>query len=304
MICKYCGATINDESNFCNRCGSKVLKPSKKPPQKIKKKKIIYKIIFLSTVLSILLIFALYFCMTSVEMVNKNIEAGSIITSKDIIKPRMKSATIAISGNVNTSALGKNNLRYTVQNGFFKRSKNFYINVVDTTSPKIVGPNSLVLFVGQKINLLDYYSVEDFEPNLNEKIVINGTVDTSFVGTKNLTLSVKDSSENEGKLSVVVKVLALTENEKAVLKVINQYIEDGNSKQSILSHAYILKAYGSVDGIDYYVEVANNVIYAITYSGDIYEFSVALCGGTTLHDWLLYAVRYSGSTVSTEKLLN
>lgn len=149
-----------------------------------------------------------------------------------------------------------------------------------------------------------YYTVDDFEDNLQEKIKVRPLVDTKTEGKKEVELSVKDSSGNEGKLSVTVNVLNLTTNEEKVLAAINQYIADGNSIDSVLSSAWVMKTSGGSNGVDYYVEVASNVLYAIYYSGEISEFTVIDCGGATMHELMVYAVHYNGTRVNTSKLIN
>ncbi|MCC8023710.1 MAG: zinc-ribbon domain-containing protein [Clostridium sp.] len=309
MFCKFCGAEIDDESAFCNKCG-KVLcdkvKDSGNQEEEKKEKKSFKKFTMIAIAFAAVAItlFMSYTSLTGIKVVKKDVEAGSVVTAKDIIKVKSSNATITLDGEVDTSTLGENVIKCHVSNGIFKANKTIKINVVDTTAPVIEGEDSITIISGREFLVGDYYSVSDFERIASNSIELSPTIDTDLEGTQKVFLKVKDSSGNEGTKEVEVNVLKLSKNEENVLDVINKYISDGNKKESVLSSAWIMYASGGSNGVDYYVEVASNVLYAVYDSGRIAEFTVSDCGGSTMHELMVYAVHYDGVLVNTAKLVN
>lgn len=310
MFCKYCGAEIQDGSVFCNKCG-KAINATSDISQEIQQEKSSNKritkvpIIIGATVIVLILIGIFVFNgMVGAEIVSNTVEAGSVFTTKDLVKAKSKNATVSFDGTVDVDTLGDYKIKYTIQNGMFKKTKEITVHVVDTTAPQIVGPDSVTIISGKEFVPSDYFDVEDFEANLKKDIICSIDVDTNSEGNQDVELMVKDSSGNEGKRSISVKTLKLTTNEEKVLLAINQYLADGKSKDDVLSSAWVMKTSGGTNGVDYYVEVANDVLYAIYYSGEVSEFTVSDCGGSMMHELMVYAVHYDGTTVSTSKLIN
>ncbi len=306
MFCKFCGSEIEDGSVFCNKCG-KSQEDAAQLEEKIKKSKKIFYLAAIGGVIALAVIVALLLIrsMTAIEIVSKSVEAGSIVDAKDIVIAKSGNASVKLTEEIDTSKIGACDVKCEISNGIFNSEETITVNVVDTTKPVIDGPKSITIISGQKFVPSDYYTVDDFEENLADKIVMSPELDTDKEGKQKIVLSATDSSGNKGDLSVEINVLKLTVNEEKVLQVINQYIADGNSKEDILSAAWIMKTTGGGNGVDYYVEVANNVLYAIDYSGEISEFTVSDCGGdTTLYELMVYAVHYNATSVNTSKLLN
>lgn len=311
MICKHCGAEIEENSDFCRMCGKPLvdgadrvdqesLENSEKNSKKSVPKMPVIVLSAIGCVVAIALIS--FYVLTGVSIVNETVEAGSVVTTKDLVKAKSGSATVTIEGEVDTSVLGDNKLRYTVKNGLLKATKEFHVQVVDTTAPVISGPSMVNLVLGKEFDPSDYYTVDDFEKDLEDKIEVTPSVDVNSETTQNVILSVKDSSGNEGTLAISVKKMKLTKNEEAALSAINQYIADGKSKDQILPSVWVMKTVGAVNGVDYYVEVANNVLYAVYFSGKVSEFTAIDCGGSTLHELMVYAVERNGAKVNSQKL--
>lgn len=63
-----------------------------------------------------------------------------------------------------------------------------------------------------------------------------------------------------------------------------------------------MKMVGAANGVEYYVEVAKDVLYAIYSSGKVSEFTVIDCGGTTMHELMVYVVERNGAKVNSQKL--
>lgn len=260
-------------------------------------------VIVLSAIVCIVAIALILFrVLTGVSIASKTVETESVVTTKDLVKAKSSSATVTIEGEVDTSVLGDNKLCYTVKNGLLKATKEFHVQVVDTTVPVISGPSIVNLVLGKEFDPSGYYTIDDFEKDLEDKIEVTPVVDVNSEVTQNVILSVKDSSGNEGTLVISVKKLKWTKNEEAALSAINQYIADGKPEDQILPSVWVMKTVGAVNGMEYYVEVANYVLYAIYSSGKVSEFTAIDCGGTTLHELMVYAVELNGTTVNSKKL--
>lgn len=293
--CRYCGKENEETNIFCCNCGKKLIGSKRK------------FIILIISIVVLIAVFAMgvvcYKNMYGVKVVSKTIEAGSDVSAKKLLKPKSKNASLKINGKINTNILGDKKLSYTIRNGMFKVTRKFSVKVVDTTSPVIEGPDVITIMPNEMVDLSLYYTVEDFEDNLNKQIEISPKLSVETEGKKNVVLKVKDSSGNVGKKSVVIIVDKLTGNEKRVLEAINQYIVDGKSRDKILSSIKILKTTNSLNGVAYYIEVSYNTIYAIYYSGEVVEYTSNDAGGETVHDLMAYAVRTNGQAVDSSKLI-
>lgn len=306
MICKYCGSEIEDDSTFCGQCGKAQHAERNAETQKGTKKgaKTKYIMIAAGAILCVVIaVVVVMKSMTNIEIVNDSVEAGSIVNTKDIVKAKSGSATVSLEGEIDTSKLGNQEIKCKISNGIFHSEKKISVAVVDTTCPTIEGPESITVIAGQEFNVSDYFTVNDFDKNLADNLKMDPELDTSKEGTQEVVVSATDSSGNTGELPVEIKVRKLSVNEQKVLQAINQYVADGKSKDDILQAAWIMKTSGGSNGVEYYVEVANNVLYAIEYSGAVSEFTALDCGGSTMYDLVVYAVHYNGTTVSTAKLL-
>lgn len=312
MFCRFCGATIEDESLFCNKCGRSLTEESNTDHvnQSEKTKTIsTYKphrktiIISGSIVAFICLIIFLFFHMTGIKVIKEYVDAGSVVNTNDIIKTNSKNAYLTIENDIDTSKLGKLPVFCTVNNGILKRSQTVYITVIDALKPEVNGPDSISVISGKNFEIIDYYEIRDFDKNLT--ISLNPTVDTAVEGKSDVVLSVMDSSGNETQKNITINVIKLNTNEEMALKAINKYIADGNDESNIKGSIWVMKtASTATNGVDYYVEVVDNVLYAIYDNGDVSEFTEIDCGGEFMHEAMVFAVHYDGSTVSTSKLLN
>lgn len=145
MFCNYCGAQIDDESTFCSKCGKalfeKTIQDVKENSESVKKK-FPKPVIIISIGIALVIIIAIivYNNMVGITIVNKNVEAGSVVMTEDLVKAKSDTAKITISGEVDTDTLGDKSITCTIQNGIFKASKDITVHVVDTTAPIITGP--------------------------------------------------------------------------------------------------------------------------------------------------------------------
>ena len=111
----------------------------------------------------------------------------------------------------------------------------------DTEKPIITlnGDAKVTLKIGEKYVEKGAKATDNVDGDLTSKIVTTGTVDTSKEGTYTITYTVKDSAENEAKVTrtVIVEkekpqdtekpVITLNGDAKVILKVGEKYVEKG-----------------------------------------------------------------------------
>lgn len=305
MYCKYCRAEIKDGSAFCSACG-KTQKETEKTKPKKKLLKVLGVVVLGVAVVGVSLLFA-YKSMTEVEILCDTVEAGSIIKTDDLVKAKSSSASISIQGEIDTNRLGEYVVDCNVANGIFKGKKTLTVAVSDTKAPVIKGPDKISIILGKEFVPEDYYKVEDFEDNLAAEISDSSGVDCDKEGEQEVTLTASDSSGNVGTLDVTVNVLKLTLGEELALMAINQYLADGKSADNVMPNVWVMKTSRTSDSdndIDYYVQVAKNVLYAIHDDGTVSEFTALDCGGDEMFELMVFATQYNGKFVSSSNLVN
>ena len=244
-----------------------------------------------------------YRYLTDVMVIKEKVEAGSLVTLKEIVRGRSENTSISMNGTIDTGTLGEQTVFLTIRNGPIRTYKEIRVAVVDTKAPEISGPESLTVTSAKDFDPSESYVVDDFEKDLAKSIRVVPELDLTKEGLQEVTLKVKDSSGNVGELPVEIQVLKLSTEEEKVLTAINQYLADGHDEDTVLDTAWVMKTEGAENGVDYYVEVAENVLYALYFSGKVSEYTIFDCGSVLMHDLMVYAVHYNGTTVKTGKLL-
>lgn len=308
MFCMYCGKEIADGSSFCQNCGKSVIESALERPVKSrttsrgnKRKLVIIGGLCTVIVLGILLIFN---NLLGIKVISKTVEAGSVFEVDKVLATVGKNAVIVVDDEIDTDTLGESSIKCTVTNGIFKTCRTISLQVVDTKAPTIKGPKSISIIAGDKFMPTDFYKVTDFEKGLEKKIVTEPSIDTNSTGKQNIKLEVEDSSGNKGTLDIAVNILKLTPEEKVVMQAINQYIADGYDTASIRTCAWIMKTEGATNGVDYYVVLKSDMIYAVYDNGTAKEITIYDTEGEDMHELLICAVEYDGETVITDKLIN
>ncbi|WP_407270178.1 immunoglobulin-like domain-containing protein [Radiobacillus sp. PE A8.2] len=144
---------------------------------------------------------------------------------------------IAVSGEVDTSALGTYEVTYTVtdSSGNTETVKRT-VKVVDTTDPVIElnGSNSMTVEVNETYEEPGAMATDNNYGDLTEDIDISGEVDTSTVGTYEITYTVTDSSDNTMTVKRTVEVvdttdpvIELTGENPLTLRIGEEYEEPG-----------------------------------------------------------------------------
>ena len=125
---------------------------------------------------------------------------------------------------VDTSKLGEYNVKYQIGDEYIYRK----VIVIDMVSPtiKLNGGNEVYILLGGKYEEAGYVVTDNYDTNLDDKVVVTGTVDTNTEGNYELIYTVSDNSGNksEVKRTIIVK--------KPVISVDN----DSGSKVSPTSY--------------------------------------------------------------------
>ena len=130
---------------------------------------------------------------------DKFVDPGAVAVDREDgdITPKIK-----VSGNVDTSKVGKYSLIYTVKDSagnVVSETRTIYVNPTPTDAPPTLtlqGSNPLNITVGNKFIDPGATAADREDGDLTSKIKITGTVDTTKVGTYTLTYTVKDSGNN------------------------------------------------------------------------------------------------------------
>ncbi|WP_192497714.1 immunoglobulin-like domain-containing protein [Pseudoclavibacter sp. CFCC 13611] len=115
---------------------------------------------------------------------------------------------VVVEGTVDTSKVGEYTLTYSVKDAAGNETKkSVTVTVADKTAPELTVPADQTVNVGDAFDPKAGVSAKDnVDGDLTDKVVAEGTVDTSKVGEYTLTYSVKDAAGNEMKKSVTVTV--------------------------------------------------------------------------------------------------
>lgn len=122
-----------------------------------------------------------------VELDAKLLYKGS---EKKIIKPTVS--------NVDTSVLGDYTVAYKYNSFLLKKDVKRHVKVVDTTAPKLTLKGSdMTLKLNQSYIEPGYSAIDNYDGDISNKVEVEGKVDTSKLGTYEVTYSITDSSGNK-----------------------------------------------------------------------------------------------------------
>jgi hypothetical protein len=180
------------------------------------------------------------------------------------IDDRDGNVSVSISGNVNTSVLGTYTVTYTAQDSAGNSATiERTVNVVlppDTVAPILTlnGESEITLFQGVAYTELGATATDERDGDVN--VTVEGSVDTSMVGTYTITYSATDKAGNVvtatrtvtvvaptlTSLSLESNVTTLNVGEKAELTVMGAY-SDGSTSELDANIEYIIAPADSVD---------------------------------------------------------
>lgn len=114
---------------------------------------------------------------------------------------------VMVSGEVDSSCLGEYVLIYTVIDSYGNEAiAQRTICYIDTEKPQITlnGGNEIILNVGTEYVDAGYQAIDNYDGDITEKVVVNGTVNSDQIGTYTITYSVTDSNGNTSEAERIV----------------------------------------------------------------------------------------------------
>ena len=178
--------------------------------KKNKKRKIKKNVIIIGIFLIIFLIILLIILFNKKEVEvklkeNLKVEINTEVKLLSFIDKIENGEIISKDENIDTSKLGKKELKIKISNKNKKQDYKFIIEIIDTTKPEIEAKEEIKTTKGTKIDLLKNVEIKD---NSKEEIKaeVEGKYDFDKVGKYNLSYIAKDSSDNVAKKDFVLVV--------------------------------------------------------------------------------------------------
>lgn len=215
------------------------------------------------------------------------------------------SANIVVNGSVDTSTIGTYTLTYNVSDssGNSAASITRTVNVSDTLRPEIVllGEQNLTIEVGASYTEAGATATDFFEGDLSNSIIVTGSVDTSLIGSYELSYNVSDTSGNAATTAIrTVSVVDTTApiivsvspqadaSDVAVTETITVTFNEAIANNSISNSAFVVtdSQSASVDGLididamgtmlsfQAAQELVAGEQYSVTISTDITDVSI------------------------------
>lgn len=115
---------------------------------------------------------------------------------------------IKISGHVDTEKPGTYKIYYTVENHNIERTVTRTVTVVDDVAPVMAlnGKEKIEIYQNAKYNDEGATATDNIDGDISSKILVEGSVDTSKVGTYTISYSVTDKAGNNSKIERKVEV--------------------------------------------------------------------------------------------------
>jgi hypothetical protein len=240
----------------------------KTQPQKRRRRRITANqfTLLLAVVVGIILLFMVNGIMRGRYLKVKQISSEYVLGSKfDItayVEPVNSKAVVTCdTADFAPEKIGSYKVSYIVKCGKLKKKKKLTLEVVDRDFPEIIGPDNLGVFVNEQVNLLDYYSVEDSQPDLTNKLTINRQIDTTKTGDLDCTLRVTDWSNNSSSKDITVTVYGFEGDMKNSALAIRAYNRD---KGYAVSDNGVYVYYPDKDKKTANVLINNSILYEVS----------------------------------------
>ena len=222
--------------------------------------------LLLAVVVGIILLFVVNGIMRGRYLKVKQISSEYVLGSKfDItayVEPVNSKAIVTCdTTDFAPEKIGSYKVSYTVKCGKLKKKKKLTLEVVDRDFPEIIGPDNLGVFVNEQVDLLDYYSVEDSQPDLTNELTINRQIDTTKTGDLDCTLRVTDWSNNSSSKDITVTVYGFEGDMKNAALAIRAYNRD---KGYAVSDNGVYVYYPDEDKKTANVLINNSILYEVS----------------------------------------
>ncbi len=200
------GGSAKNSSVRSNNASGRKTQPQKRRRRRITANQFT---LLLAVVVGIILLFMVNGIMRGRYLKVKQISSEYVLGSKfDItayVEPVNSKAVVTCdTADFAPEKIGSYKVSYIVKCGKLKKKKKLTLEVVDRDFPEIIGPDNLGVFVNEQVNLLDYYSVEDSQPDLTNELTINRQIDTTKTGDLDCTLRVTDWSNNSSSKDITM----------------------------------------------------------------------------------------------------
>ncbi|MDD6466115.1 MAG: hypothetical protein PUF75_09305 [Coprococcus sp.] len=240
----------------------------KPQPQKRRRRRITANqfTLLLAVVVGIILLFVVNGIMRGRYLKVKQISSEYVLGSKfDItayVEPVNSKAVVTCdTADFAPEKIGSYKVSYIVKCGKLKKKKKLTLEVVDRDFPEIIGPDNLGVFVNEQVDLLDYYSVEDSQPDLTNELTINRQIDTTKTGDLDCTLRVTDWSNNSSSKDITVTVYGFEGDMKNAALAIRAYNRD---KGYAVSDNGVYVYYPDKDKKTANVLINNSILYEVS----------------------------------------
>lgn len=240
----------------------------KPQPQKRRRRRITANqfTLLLAVVVGIILLFVVNGIMRGRYLKVKQISSEYVLGSKfDItayVEPVNSKAIVTCdTTDFAPEKIGSYKVSYIVKCGKLKKKKKLTLEVVDRDFPEIIGPDNLGVFVNEQVDLLDYYSVEDSQPDLTNELTINRQIDTTKTGDLDCTLRVTDWSNNSSSKDITVTVYGFEGDMRNAALAIRAYNRD---KGYAVSDNGVYVYYPDEDKKTVDVLINNSILYEVS----------------------------------------
>ena len=149
-------------------------------------------------------------------------------------------AECEVENNVDTSKLGKYEVKISASYKKKTLNKTIEVVVADTKAPAITlaGDSEMTVEAGTEFSDPGYTAEDNYDGDVTDKVSVDGDVDTKKCGDYTLTYTVSDSSENESQEERIVHVadttapqITLSGNENTYVQIGSTYEEPGYTAQ-------------------------------------------------------------------------
>ena len=257
------GGSARNTSARPNNTSGRKLQPQKRRRRRITANQFT---LLLAVVVGIILLFVVNGIMRGRYLKVKQISSEYVLGSKfDItayVEPVNSKAIVTCdTTDFAPEKIGSYKVSYTVKCGKLKKKKKLTLEVVDRDFPEIIGPDNLGVFVNEQVDLLDYYSVEDSQPDLTDELTINRQIDTTKTGDLDCTLRVTDWSNNSSSKDITVTVYGFEGDMKNAALAIRAYNRD---KGYAVSDNGVYVYYPDEDKKTANVLINNSILYEVS----------------------------------------